>query len=46
VKIGVSGRSYKLRRGDLHHAIRVLVTASNDGGSMNAVSAATRAVKK
>jgi hypothetical protein len=41
---GATSSSYELRSGDVGHALRVVVTASNPGGSTKASSAATGTV--
>jgi hypothetical protein len=41
---GASNQTYKLAHGDVGHAIRVSVTATNGDGSANAVSSATGVV--
>ncbi len=41
---GATSSSYELRSGDVGHALRVVVTASNPGGSTKAFSAATGTV--
>ncbi len=41
---GAGGASYRLAAGDVGHRVRVVVTASNPGGSSAASSAATNAV--
>jgi hypothetical protein len=42
---GATAATYRVRQADLHHALRVSLTVTNESGSTRAVSAATPAVK-